>query len=239
MNIPALALLIGGGSLIGSFTGFGTSTLLIPLLIIWYNLPTTLIIAGTAHIFTNSSRALVHITAISWKLVAWFTPIAVCTAFIGAQLTHTLDQVLVLRILGLLLVCYAIFNIWFRSIALRANATTLVLGGAAYGFIEGLTGTGGILRAALFIAYPLSSTAYIATNAIIALIVDIARLIVYTHHIPFLIFSWKAYIFFALTATVGASIGRFLVQHMKGTHVRMIVLYAILIVGIKLIIMPT
>jgi uncharacterized membrane protein YfcA len=104
------------------------------------------------------------------------------------------------------------------------------------GFLAGLIGTGGALRAMFLNAFQLPKERYIATAAAIALAVDATRIPVYISG-DFLdsnVYWLIPLIFF--TAIAGSFVGKKIVDRIPQNLFRRIVLLAVFIVGVKFII---
>jgi uncharacterized membrane protein YfcA len=66
----------------------------------------------------------------------------------------------------------------------RFSTAALPLGGLLSGFLGGLSGMQGAMRAAFLVRLGLSKQAFVATGAVVATLVDLARLGVYGAGIP-------------------------------------------------------
>ena len=94
------------------------------------------------------------------------------------------------------------------SLKFAANTRTTITGGSISGFITGIVGTGGALRAMFLTGFNLEKTKYVATAAVIALAMGSTRITSYLYQ-GFLLPQYYYYIplFFA-TAIGGSFIGR-------------------------------
>jgi uncharacterized membrane protein YfcA len=112
----------------------------------------------------------------------------------------------------------------------------LILGGGISGFITGLIGTGGALRAAFLTGLKIEKEKYIATAAIIALGTDATRIPSYIsagylyeqyyYLIPILFF----------VALVGSFVGKKIITKIDQDKFNKMVLIAIMLVSIKFVI---
>jgi hypothetical protein len=82
-------------------------------------------------------------------------------------------------LIGLLMLGFALFELLPKLRDLRFKRKYLFIGGFLSGFFGGLSGHQGALRSAFLVKTGVSAEAFIGTNAVIALFVDIARLFVY------------------------------------------------------------
>src|SRR5690606_27101865 len=89
--------------------------------------------------------------------------------------------------IGLLLIAFALLEWRGTDERLHIPARLLPLGGVLSGFFGGLSGHQGALRSAFLLHSRLDPPAFIATNAAIASLVDLARLAVYGINLPLLL----------------------------------------------------
>jgi len=233
-----VALLIFIDSVAGFMTGFGTSMLLVPILLFWYPIHTVLILVGLMNLLNNLNKVLFFFKRVPWRLLFIFGIPAVIMSFVGAELTFFVDRTLFLRLLGILLFIYVFMKVFYKELIFPKNTSASLVGGGLYGFLEGLTGIAGALRVALFTAYNMGPAEFIATNGLLALIVDIARVGTYASHgMPPEFVWWHYLLFFAMTVA-GAFGGKFLINKLPVIWIRRIVLAAVFLVSLKFIIYP-
>jgi hypothetical protein len=140
-------------------------------------------------------------------------------------------------VLGVLIVAFGLFELVPALRAFRAPPRLLPLGGLLAGFFGGLSGHQGALRAAFLSPLRLTPTQFTATQALLGLMVDVTRLIVYavtflaagststTPSIP-----WDLVAFATAGALGGAIAGRALLP--KVTLERLHLLTGVLLVGV-------
>ncbi len=225
-------------SIVGFVSGFGTSTLLLPILLLWYPIGTALILTGFVHLLNNIGKAGLFFRQTSWRFLLIFGLPAVILSIIGAQFVFIIDRAILARIIGLLLLVYVVAKVgWNRTITIK-KIGYLAIGGGFYGLMEGLTGIGGALRAALLNAYDMTPGTFIATNGFIALFVDLARLATYTSNQTVYTFTWWFYGLVACTTLAGAWAGKYIVDYLPAKYIKTIVLIVITLASIKLLIAP-
>ncbi len=236
--ISITSLLILVDSIISFVCGFGISTLLIPILLFWYPTHTVLILVGFLHLLTNLNKILLLTKSIDWRLFMWLGIPAIFMSILGAHLTSLIDRELFLRVLGIVLFLYVFSSIFYLHIKLSRGPITSIIAGSVYGFIEGMTGIGGVLRVSLFYGYNLSPSTFIATSGLLALLVDIARVSTYLRSSTPTIFAWWHYLLFGALTLAGSIIGRHLIKIVPINFLRYAVLAAVSLVSVKLIIAP-
>ena len=109
VEIPAIAALTLVASAVGTMTGFGTSTIMIPVLLFWYPLPQTLLLVGIVHWVGDIWKIILFRKGATWNLILLFGIPSVLAAYAGARLTLTTESTILLRILGAALIAYTIF----------------------------------------------------------------------------------------------------------------------------------
>ena len=179
MDIALIALLTFVGSVIGTVTGFGTSTVMVPALVMFYPLPQALLLVGIIHWFGDIWKMLLFRSGVRWRLVLLFGVPGVVATVLGGLLVFQAPQELLSRILGAFLLAYVAFILIKRRFKVPQTTATALTGGALYGLSAGAFGVGGAVRGAFLAAYDLPKEVYIFTAGAIGLAVDIGRLATY------------------------------------------------------------
>lgn len=221
-----------GAEIIGTMAGFGSSTIFLPLALLFFDFRTSLVLVAFMHVFGNLGRISFFRHGLDRKLLWSFGLPSIVSTLIGALLVTYLPQALLKGILGAFLVVYALVSL-VENLRLKADRKNVVIGGAISGFLAGLIGTGGALRGAFLSAFQLKKEKYIATAAAIAIAVDLTRIPVYLSQ-GFLeqAYYWYVPVLFVV-ALAGSFIGKRIVDKIPQKTFRTIVLVALLLVGIK------
>lgn len=187
-----IALVASGLTL---YTGFGLATLLLPVFALFLPIKAAVVATAIVHGFNNLFKALLFgRSAHLWIVVCFGLP-AVAAAFFGAWLlsdlarlaplltyplgSHTLQVTPVKIVIGLLMVCFALFELLPALRDLRIERRYLPLGGLLSGFFGGLSGHQGALRSAFLAKIETTAVSFVATGAIIAVLIDATRLATY------------------------------------------------------------
>ena len=218
---------------IGTMAGFGSSTVFLPLALLFVDFKTALVLVAFLHIFGNLGRISFFRHGLDRRLMLTFgIPSVLCT-LVGALLVGSLPQDVLKGLLGTFLVLYAGLSLWRDTLQAKADTLSAVTGGALSGFLAGLIGTGGALRGAFLTAFRLPKEKYIATAASIALAVDITRIPVYLRQ-GFLDRQYYVYVpILFVIAFAGSFMGKEIVQRIKQKQFRKLVLAAVLLIGLK------
>lgn len=143
LYITLLTVIAGG---VGTLTGFGTSTIMVPVLLLFLPLAPTLLLVGIIHWFGDIWKIALFREGVRWRLILLFGAPGVILTFLGARLVFSVSETLLSRILGGFLVAYVAFLFFNPSFKFRQNALTAVTGGALSGFFAGIFGVGGAMR---------------------------------------------------------------------------------------------
>lgn len=219
----------------GTTLGFGSSTVFLPLALLFFDFRTALILVAFMHIFGNFGRVSFFKSGLDKNLIIRFGIPSVIFTLIGALLVSFLSQNLLKGILGIFLAGFASYSLWRENFIIKASTFNAIIGGGLSGFLAGLIGTGGALRGAFLTGFGLTKEKYIATAAAVALAVDITRIPIYLSQ-GFLNKQYYWYIpILLVTALTGSFIGKQLVERFSYKVFRKIVLLAILLAGVKFI----
>lgn len=218
---------------LGTIAGFGSSTIFLPLALLFFDFRTALVLVALMHIFGNIGRISFFQHGLDKRILLIFGIPSVVLTLIGALLVSHLPQELLKGILGIFLILYAGISFWKDDLRVKPSLQNSIIGGGLSGFLAGLIGTGGALRGAFLTAFGLPKEKYIATAAAVALAVDITRIPVYFAE-GFLDSQYYWYVpFLFIIALVGSFTGKQIVKRVPQKKFKKIVLFAILVVGLK------
>lgn len=174
-----LCILTFVASILGTATGFGTSTVMVPILTLIFPVPVTLLFVGLIHLCGDVWKVILFRTGFDWKLVLGFGLSGIVASFIGASLSLQAENLPVKQILGAFLIVYVIYLFLKRQWALPKTTGTAVTGGLLSGLFAGFFGVGGAVRGAFLTAFNLPKEVYIFTSGLIALFIDSTRILRY------------------------------------------------------------
>lgn len=234
-----ILIVVTVASCLGTMTGFGTSTIMVPVLLIFYPLPQTLLFVGIVHWFGNIWKLILFRKGFRWKLVLSFGIPGIAATFFGASLVFSISGVILSRILGTFLIFYVVYLFLKSSFKIKPSLLTGACGGALSGFLAGLFGIGGAVRGLFLTAFDLPKEVYITTAGAIALIIDTTRLTTYVSEGARLerLLLWGL-IAFIPASFLGARIAKSIVNKIPQEHFRKVVAVFLLLIGIKLVLLP-
>lgn len=175
MSYMLLILFTLIASLIGTITGFGLSTIMIPGMLLFYPLPMTLLFVGIIHLFGDIWKVILFRKGINWKIVIWFGIPGILLSYIGASLSLQVPETFLKRSLGIFLLLYVLYLYKNPEWQLSNTKFTSLLGGSLSGFFAGVFGVGGAIRSVFLSIYNLPKEMFIFTSGMIALFIDITR----------------------------------------------------------------
>lgn len=164
---------------IGTITGFGATTILVPASALFIPLKQAIVLVAVFHLFGTFWRTLAFRKGISWRVAAFFGIPSLVFAAIGASLLLRTPVLLVSKTLGVLLIVYVLYSLFEKRIILPRNGLILASGGTIVGFLAGLIGTAGALRGAFLTSWNLGKNVYLGTGAVMGLGADFVRVVVY------------------------------------------------------------
>jgi uncharacterized membrane protein YfcA len=221
---------------IGTMAGFGSSTIFLPLASYIVDFKTALVLVAIFHLFGNIGRIAFFRHGLDRRVLLLFGVPSFLLSLVGAILVGDLSQTILKLILGIFLISLSVTFLVKPKLAFPASSKTLVLGGGVSGFIVGLIGTGGALRATFLTGLKLDKEKYIATAAVIALGTDATR-------IPFYVssgFLTEQYYYFIPIlfgiALGGSFVGRKIINSINQEKFKKMVLIAVILVSVKFIV---
>jgi len=219
--IGAISLLT---SILTFFSGFGVGTILTPAFVLFFPIDVAIAMTAIVHFLNNLFKFGLTYKDVNKSVLLKFGLPAIPLAMLGAWLLVSLSTknlllsqftiininceiYLIQLIVGILMLFFAISELFpsFKKDTIKEQH--LILGGAISGFFGGLTGHQGALRTMFLIKSGLSKEAFIATGITIACFVDISRLTVYFGKIKNV--EIKDNLGIILTATFCAFIGAY------------------------------
>jgi uncharacterized membrane protein YfcA len=235
------------------FSGFGLGTLLMPVIAIFFPLEIAIAITAIVHLANNLFKvALLGKHANRAVLLSFGIP-AVLFAFLGALALTWLSaappileymafgrqmQISPIKlIVGLLILSFVVLELLPGFSAIALDRKYLPYGGIVSGFFGGLSGHQGAFRSMFLIKASLRKDEFIATGVILAVMVDISRMLIYgwdlsAQHKDI---DWPLVISASLSAFAGAYFGAKLLEKLTIKAVQIAVSALLVVVALGLI----
>ncbi|MFO7652401.1 MAG: sulfite exporter TauE/SafE family protein [Candidatus Krumholzibacteriia bacterium] len=239
MDLVLIALLTLFASGAGTLTGFGTSTIMVPVMVSFFTLSETLLFVGIIHWFGNLWKMALFREGLRWGLIVKFGVPGILATIAGGLLVFQVSETILSRVLGAALLAYVVFITVKTRFKIPEATSTAIAGGTLYGFSAGIFGIGGAVRGAFLSAFDLPKSVYIATAGAIGLAVDSGRLATYWSEGAELgsRLGWGLLLFIPVSF-VGAKIAERIVQRIPQERFRLVIAAFLCLVGLKLLLFP-
>ena len=179
MDFVAILVIGLAAGTLGGIVGFGSSIMLMPVLVIVFGPLQAVPIMAIAAIMANLSRILVWWREVDWKTCAAYSATAMPFAALGAATLLVLPARVIELALGVFFIAMIFVRRWMAAHDLRLRRTHLALLGAPVGYITGVVVSSGPLTAPIFLATGLVKGAFLSTEAAASLAVYIAKITVF------------------------------------------------------------
>lgn len=227
-------------SFIGMVTGFGTSTTMIPIMLLFFQLNQTLLFVGIIHLFSNIGKLFFSLEGLRFKFLLYFVIPSIIATSIGARLTALIRPEIIIQFLGLIFIIYVLIILINPVFHFKQSITNTILGGTISGFTSGLIGIGGSIRGFSLSLYNLSKLKYISTLGVIGTITDLSRILVYfINGFNLTKYLWIVIIICIPISMFGSFIGRKVLNYIDQEKFRYVIGIALTIIGIIFLINPS
>jgi uncharacterized membrane protein YfcA len=245
--VVCIAALLASGLTL--FSGFGLGTLLMPVVALFFPLELAIAMTAMVHLANNLFKiGLLGRQADRSVLVTFGVP-AIVAAFVGAALLTYLGelkpiyeyhafgsarQVSALKlIIGALIMSFVAMELSPTFSKMALDRPWLPLGGVISGFFGGLSGHQGAFRSMFLIKAGLEKEAFVATGVVLAVMVDLSRMVVYGADISAQggSIEWPLVISASVSAFAGAYVGAKLLKKVTLRWVQLVVSALLIVVG--------
>jgi uncharacterized membrane protein YfcA len=177
-----LLVVLGVGLAAGTISGivgFGSSIMLMPVLVIVFGPLHAVPIMAIAAILANIARVLIWWREVDWRACGAYSVTGVPAAALGARTLLALPPALIEGALGVFFLLMIPARRWLGARGMRLRAVHLLPIGAVVGFLTGIVVTTGPITAPIFLAAGLVKGAFIATEAAGSLAVYLSKAAVF------------------------------------------------------------
>jgi uncharacterized membrane protein YfcA len=197
---------------LSAVAGFGGATLLLPVFVAVFGARDAVVVLTMAQLASNASRVWFNRGEVDRRLVGVFGAGAVPAAIVGSLLFATAPLPTLTRVIGAFLL---LMVLWRRRPGVaRLDDRTFAAVGAASGFGSALVGSIGPMMAPFFLARGLVRGAYIGTEAAAAVVMHVTKLVVFGVAAVLTLRSGLIGLALAPAATVGAWMGKRIVDRL-------------------------
>jgi uncharacterized membrane protein YfcA len=229
-----LALGLAAGTLSG-IVGFGSSILLMPVLVIVFGPLRAVPIMAIAAILANLSRIIVWWREVDWRVCAAYSATAVPFAALGAATLVALPARIIEAALGLFFLAMIGVRRWMGAHQLKIGLPLLAAVGVPVGYLTGIVVSTGPLTAPIFLATGLVKGAFLSSEAAASLAVYFAKAAVFRSYgaLPLEIVAKGLII--GSTLMAGAFIAKRFVLRMDAARFRLLMDGLMLLSGLTLL----
>jgi len=239
MDIALIALLTFLATMVGTLTGFGTSTIMVPVMVSFFPLSQTLFFVGIIHWFGDIWKMALFREGLRWTLILKFGVPGILATVLGGLLVFRIAEALMSRVLGAALLAYVGLVFVKGRFKVPETTATAVVSGALYGFSAGIFGIGGAVRGAFLSAFDLPKSVYIATAGAIGLAIDSGRVATCWWEGAQLStrLRWGLLLFIPLSF-IGAKAAERIVERIPQRRFRTVIAGFLCLVALKLLLFP-
>ena len=173
-----LAVGLAAGTLSG-IVGFGSSIMLMPVLVIAFGPLQAVPIMAIAAIMANLSRVMIWWREVDWRACWAYSATGAPFAALGAATLLVLPASVIETALGVFFIAMIGVRRWMAAHRLRLGLAQLALIGVPVGYLTGIVVSTGPVTAPLFLATGLVKGAFLSTEAASSLAVYLAKAAVF------------------------------------------------------------
>lgn len=193
MEILIVAIAAALTSALTLFSGFGLGTILMPVFALFFSIDVAIAMTAIVHLLNNIFKLFFLGNYANKQVVVQFGIPAIVAAFLGAWVllwfssleplanyTIASNEFYITPVKLIIAILMMIFAILEMTPKILFDRKLLPIGGFLSGFFGGISGHQGALRSAFLLKYGLSKESFIANGVVIACVVDISRIFVYS-----------------------------------------------------------
>ena len=233
ISAPQLLLIAAMGvltSLIGGVAGYGTGALMPLVLVPVVGAEPIVPITSISALMTNMSRATAFRTAIDWRRAAIVMVAALPTCVLGAWGYTRLTSAGVMILIGTMLALSLPLRRVLRARGFHFDDRRLAIASVLWGVLVGGTSGAGVILLAMLMGAGLEGAAVIATDAVISVVLGIAKIAVFGFFGVVTGQVVAVALLIGIVALPGAFLARALVERLP-IHIHTAMLDAVVVVG--------
>lgn len=221
--------------LIGTLSGFGSSTFFVPIAVLIEDFHFVLVITAILHCLGNLSRIFLFKEFFQFPIFFRLAFPSVVLTGLGAVLTTQIHKPLFENSLGAVLILLSVLLMFGKELIQQLPLSAAYVLTGISGFLTGFIGTGGALRGVALTALKVEKNAFVSLSASIDLGGDFLRLIVYLKN-QFMDWDQWFYIpLLGLAAFFGSKVAKSILGRIKQEQFDRIVTAFIFLSGLVLI----
>jgi uncharacterized membrane protein YfcA len=166
---------------LGGIVGFGTSIMLLPLLVVIFGPLEAVPMMAVTALMANFSRVAVWWREVDWKVCAAYGATGIPCAALGATTLLSLNSKTIELALAVFFILMIPARHRLQSSGFRVRLWQMAVVGAVIGFLTGIVVSTGPINTPFFLAYGLVKGGFLATEAMASLTVYASKAIVFSH----------------------------------------------------------
>ncbi|MBM75321.1 MAG: hypothetical protein CMK59_07960 [Proteobacteria bacterium] len=210
-------------ALVSGVTGMAGGTLLLSVLLLFYDPILSIAVHGLLQVVANCARVLIFLSSVSWTHTLWFVVLVVPGAFLGGKIAHMFNPDLLKMMLSVLILWVAWKSVSKKEHALLPPQIMLGLGFAS-GFLGMIIGVTGPFLAPFFLRSGLLKEAFIATKAVCQFFVQMAKVAIFAALLG-VNYGEMSFELFVMSAVLifGTVCAKMLLKHISGDRFKQVV----------------
>ncbi len=219
--------------LLGTISGFGSSTFFVPLALFLEKFQLILVLTSLLHCFGNISKFFLFRESFSKKLLLQLALPAILFTGIGAYLNSFFLSLYLQRVLGVLLIFLSTLHFFGRKKRVSMPVASALCG--VSGLLTGLVGTGGAIRGLALSALQMEKNSFVLLSASIDLGGDLFRAAIYLYQGYM---DWRQWFYlplFGAAAIAGTILGKMILNKIPQEKFEKIVALLIFLSGISML----
>lgn len=227
-----LVLVTLATSVVTLFTGFGVGTVMAPVMALYFDVKVAVFLAAIVHFFNNASRLYLYRDYVDRGVIRRFGVISIVGAFLGSYAQVFIDSARLKAGFGFFLVAYGLSQFAPAGAGFRIPRKLDPLGGFLSGLLGGLIGNQGAIRSLYLLNYRLEKKEFIASAALIAIVIDCTRIPVYVYSMhEHLVTNGGLILAVVASSVAGTVLASRVLPQVSGELFKRIVLAAVVLLG--------
>lgn len=177
--IVVLAIGLIAGTL-GGIVGFGTSIMLLPVLVIVFGPLEAVPMMAITALMANFSRVVVWWRDVDWKVCGVYAATGIPFAAVGATTLVNLNPRVIEIALGVFFIAMIPLRRALQASGMKVRLWQMSIVGAIIGFLTGIVVSTGPINTPFFLAYGLTKGAFLSTEAMASLTVYVSKAVVFS-----------------------------------------------------------
>jgi uncharacterized protein len=230
--IAVMAILAGT---VGGVIGFGSSIILMPILVWVFGPKQAVPIMAVSALFANGSRVFIWLREVSWPPIFYYCLAGIPAAALGARTFVELTPKLVEAVLGVVLILMIPARRWLAARHWTLKAWQMIFPGLIIGYLSGLMVSTGPINTPFFLAHGLVKGAFIGTEALASLLVFASKALVLRSYALLPIDAIIKGVLVGIALTAGAFISKRIVERIKVEQFRLLMDGVLLFAGLSML----